>query len=215
RQSAARTQPRTSTPDCAGGKRSGQNPDVPTHVALLRGINVGGRNRVAMADLRAVVTSLAHTDVATYIQSGNVVFTSAETDTAAIAAALERTIAESLSVHPRVVVLSRDELSQVVADNPYSDETNPKCLHAAFTNEPVGPDELATIATAQRRATDKGSRDEATVVGRTLFLHTPDGLGRSELAAQLARASGPLATSGSATVRNWATVTKLLAMCQA
>jgi uncharacterized protein (DUF1697 family) len=59
-----------------------------------------------MADLRAVVTSLAHTDVATYIQSGNVVFSSVETDTATIAAALER-------------VLSRQELSQVVADNPY------------------------------------------------------------------------------------------------
>ncbi len=59
------------------------------------------------------------------------------------------------------------------------------------------------------------THDEATVVGRTLFLHTPDGLGRSELAAQLARAGGPLAAAGSATVRNWATVTKLLAMCQA
>ncbi|MGH3574889.1 MAG: DUF1697 domain-containing protein, partial [Pseudonocardiaceae bacterium] len=62
---------------------------MPTHVALLRGINVGGRNRVSMADLRALVTSLAHTDVATYIQSGNVLFTSTQTNTSAIAAALE------------------------------------------------------------------------------------------------------------------------------
>jgi hypothetical protein len=54
---------------------------MPTHIALLRGINVGGRNRVAMADLRAVVLGLGHTDVATYIQSGNVVFTSEEADT--------------------------------------------------------------------------------------------------------------------------------------
>jgi uncharacterized protein (DUF1697 family) len=187
---------------------------VPTHVALLRGINVGGRNRVAMAELRAVVGSLAHTDVATYIQSGNVVFTSSETDTTAIATALERAIAESLSVRrPKVVVLSRDELSQVVADNPWPDETNHKCLHAAFTSEQIGPDQLATIAAAAQRAADKGGRDEATVFGRTLFLHTPDGLERSELAAQLARAGGPLAAAGSATVRNWATVTKLLAMC--
>lgn len=114
-----------------------------------------------------------------------------------------------------MVVLSRDELSQVITDNPYPDETNPKCLHAVFTSEQIGPDQLATIAVAAQRATDKGSRDEATVVGRTLFLHTPDGLGRSELAAQLARAGGPLAATGSATARNWATVTKLLAMCQA
>jgi uncharacterized protein (DUF1697 family) len=188
---------------------------VPTHVALLRGINVGGRNRVAMTDLRAVVTSLTHTDVATYIQSGNVLFTSTQTDSSAIAAALERAIAESLNVRPTVVVLSCAELSQVVVDNPYPDETNPKCLHAAFSSERIGPDQLAAIATAQQRATDRGSRDQATVVGRTLFLHTPDGLGRSELAAQLARTSGPLAAAGSTTTRNWATVTRLLAMCQA
>lgn len=192
-----------------------QNRPVPTHVALLRGINVGGRNRVAMADLRAVVTSLAHTGVATYIQSGNVVFSCPQTDTTAIAAALEQAIAESLDVRPTVVVLSRDELSQVVADNPYPDETNPKYLHAAFTSAQIGPDQLAAIAIAQHRATGKGSRDEATVVGHTLYLHTPDGLGRSELAAQLARTGGPLAATGSATMRNWATVTKLLTMCQA
>ncbi|MFN2478103.1 MAG: DUF1697 domain-containing protein [Pseudonocardiaceae bacterium] len=188
---------------------------MPTHVALLRGINVGGRNRVAMTDLRGVVASLAHTDVATYIQSGNVVFTSPETDTTAIAAALERAITESLSARCTVVVLSCDELRHVVVGNPWPGEMNHKCLHVAFTSEQIRPDQLATIAAAQQRATDKGSPDEARVVGRTLFLHTPDGLGRSELTAQLARAGGPLAAAGSATVRNWATVTKLLAMCQA
>jgi len=185
-----------------------------THVALLRGINVGGRNRVAMTDLRRVATSLAYTEVATYIQSGNVVFSSVDTDTTAIAVDLERAIAATLGVAPKVVVLSREELSQVVANNPYPDDTNPRYLHAAFTAGPIGPDQLTRIATAQQRATDKGSRDEATVVGRVLFLHTPDGLGRSELAAQLARTGGPLAASGSATVRNWATVTKLLALCR-
>jgi uncharacterized protein (DUF1697 family) len=60
---------------------------MPTHVALLRGINLGGHNKVAMADLREVVTSLGHADVATYIQSGNVVFSTPQTDTAALAAA--------------------------------------------------------------------------------------------------------------------------------
>ncbi len=186
-----------------------------THVALLRGVNVGGRNRIAMADLRAVVSSLAHTEVTTYIQSGNVVFGTVETDTAALATALGRAIAETLGLAPRVVVLSRDELSQVVIDNPYPGETNPRHLHAAFAGEQIGPDQLAAIATAQQRARDKGSRDAATVIGRTLYLHTPDGIGRSELAAQLARSGGPLSTTGSATVRNWATVTALLALCQA
>lgn len=186
---------------------------VPTHVALLRGINVGGRNRLAMADLRNVVTSLGHTDVATYIQSGNVVFTSKEADTTALAAALERAIAEALTVAPRVVVLSRNELAQVIADNPFPDETNPKCLHAVFRSEDMGPGEFAAVATALQRAREKGSRDEAQVVGRTLFLRTPDGLGRSELATQLARSGGALGGLVSATMRNWATVRRLLALC--
>jgi uncharacterized protein (DUF1697 family) len=206
-------QPVEAEPAASGRGQIRQNPAVPTHVALLRGINVGGRNRVAMADLREVVTSLGHTDVATYIQSGNVIFTSKEADTKALAAALERAIAEALSVALRVVVLSRDELSQVIADNPYPDETNPKCLHAAFMSEVMGPDEVAAVAAAVQRARKKGSRDEAQVVGRTLFLRTPDGLGRSELAAQLARAGGALAAEAATTMRNWATVGKLLALC--
>jgi len=69
---------------------------VPTHVALLRGINLGAHSRVAMADLRRVVTSLGHTEVATYIQSGNAVFTTQETDSVALAAGLEAVIAEGL-----------------------------------------------------------------------------------------------------------------------
>ncbi len=188
---------------------------MPTHVALLRGVNVGGRNRVAMADLREVVTSLGHTDVATYIQSGNVMFSSTEADTKALAAALERVIAEALTARPRVVVLSRNELAQVIVDNPFPDETNPKCLHAAFRSEELGPGEAAAVAAALQRAREKGSRDEVQVVGRTLFLRTPDGLGRSELAAQLARPAGALAGLASVTMRNWATVRKLLALCDA
>jgi uncharacterized protein (DUF1697 family) len=195
--------------------RSGpwQNADVPTHVALLRGVNVGGRNKVAMADLREVVTGLGHTDVATYIQSGNVVFTSVDADTTTLAAALERAIAKNLGVRPKVVVLSRQELAQVVADNPYPDETNPKSLHAVFRNEEMGPEDVAAVAAAQQRAREKGSRDEAQVVGRTLFLRTPDGIGRSELAAQLARTGGARTDDAAGTARNWATVCKLLALC--
>jgi uncharacterized protein (DUF1697 family) len=186
---------------------------MPTHVALLRGINVGGRNKVAMADLREVVTSLGHTDVSTYIQSGNVVFTSREPDTSALATALEQKIAESLEVRPSVVVLSSAELAQVVADNPFPEELEPKGLHAVFRSADFGPEEIAAIAVAQQRAEGKGSRDEARVVGRTLFLRTPDGMGRSELAAQLSRAGAALSTGG--TARNWATVTKLLALVEA
>ena len=69
-----------------------------SHVALLRGINVGGRNKVPMADLREVVTSLGHTGVTTYIQSGNVLFSTADTDTAKLAAALESAIGERFGI---------------------------------------------------------------------------------------------------------------------
>jgi uncharacterized protein (DUF1697 family) len=193
----------------------GQNRGVPSHVALLRGINVGGRNRVAMSALREVVTALGHTDVATYIQSGNVVFTSRDRDTTALAAALEAAIAGALDVQPRVVVMTRDELAQVIADNPFPEETNPKSLHAVFRVEETGPAELDALARALERAAEKGGKDEAEFVGRTLYVRTPDGLGRSALAPLLSRRGGALAADGSGTMRNWATVTKLLALCDA
>jgi uncharacterized protein (DUF1697 family) len=187
---------------------------MPTHVALLRGINVGGRNKVAMADLRKVVASLGHGDVVTYIQSGNVVFTSKDTDTAAIAAKLERALEQAVGVRSSVVVLSRAELAKVIADNPFPDEADPKHLHAIFRGAKVAAKEAAAIADAERRAADKGGRDQARVIGRTVYLRTPDGLGRSELAAQLAKAD-PATTDRGGTARNWATVTRLLAMLDA
>lgn len=181
-----------------------------THVALLRGINVGGRNRVAMVDLRDVVKSLGHSDVATYIQSGNVVFSSSEQDTTALAAALERGIAERLSVKPRVVVLPGAELAAVVAANPFPDESDGKRLHAVFRMGALAPEEIERLDTAQQRALDKGSRDELIAVERTVYLRTPDGLGRSVLAAELAGSGRAEAAGSPVTVRNWTTVTKLL-----
>lgn len=183
---------------------------MPTHIALLRGINVGGQSKVAMADLRKVVSSLGHTEVATYIQSGNVLFTSTETGTAALAGAMEQAIAVALGVKPRVVVLSRQELARVVDDNPYPDEPNPRFVHAVFLADDPELELLERVAAAERQAALKGGRDRARVVGRTLFLHTPDGYGRSELAALLSR--GPSAPTAAGTARNWATVTKLLAL---
>jgi uncharacterized protein (DUF1697 family) len=178
------------------------------YVALLRGINVGGRNKVAMADLRQVAESLGHTEVATYIQSGNLVFTNTGDNTVALAHALEQEIARSLAVRPAVVVLSRADLAQVIADNPFPGESNPKALHAVFHREPITGETIAAVADAEQKAQAKGSRDEAAVVGCTLFMRTPDGLGRSELAAQLARS----VTKTAGTARNWATVNRLLEM---
>jgi len=114
---------------------------MPTHVALLRGINLGGRNKVAMADLRAIVGELGHTDVSTYIQSGNVLFDAApDADTGLMALAMTEAIAAKLGVTAPVIVLTRDELARVIADNPFPGEPDPKRVHAVVLSEPPWPE---------------------------------------------------------------------------
>lgn len=181
---------------------------MPRYVALLRGINVGGRNKVAMADLRQIAADLGYTDVSTYIQSGNLLFAADDDDPAGLAEALERSITERLGVRPAVVVISAAELARAIADNPFPGEANPRFVHAVFRNDGYPGSSLAAVAAAVQTARAAGSRDEAVVVGRTLFLHTPDGFGRSQLAARLAASSA----QATGTARNWATVTKLMAL---
>lgn len=176
------------------------------YLALLRGINVGGRNKVTMTDLRDLAAALGHTQVATYIQSGNLLFTSTSDDAIRVADELEAAILARLGVRSPVVVLSGGDLAQVIAGNPFPDETSSSCLHAIFRREAIGADDIAAVASAVARVRAAGSSDDAAVVGRTLFLRTPGGLGRSELAAALARSR--VQTAG--TARNWATVTKLM-----
>jgi len=189
-----------------------------SHVALLRGINVGGRNKVPMADLREVVTSLGHADVSTYIQSGNVLFSTADTDTAKLAAALESAIEDRFGIWSSVVVLSRDDLAGVLAANPYPDEPNPRLVHVVFLNATPASDLLTRISAAGDAVAAKGSRDTVQAAGRALFLHTPDGFGTSELAQTLFKIISPPAKAKkhglAATARNWATATKLLSLCE-
>jgi uncharacterized protein (DUF1697 family) len=181
---------------------------MPRYLALLRGINVGGRSKVAMADLRDVATSLGHAEVATYIQSGNLLFATADTDAASLADGLEAEIASRLGVRPAVVVLSGPDLAQVITDNPFPGEANPRYVHAIFHRDAIDADGIARVAAAVERVRQSGSRDDAVVVGRALYIHTPDGFGRSDLAAQLTRKS----VQPAGTARNWATVTKLMTM---
>jgi uncharacterized protein (DUF1697 family) len=188
---------------------------------LLRGINNLGSKRVAMAELQEVVTSLGHTDVMTYIQSGNALFTprltesrtAGRTDAAALAAELERAIADGIGVRARAVVLSGEELARCMRDNPYPGETNPKLLHAVFLPE-VSPGLAAWVADAELQVRAKGSRDAAQLLGRTVYLHTPDGYPSSELRRVLARAGGPTSAAVAGTARNWATVSRLVELCR-
>ncbi len=189
-----------------------------SHVALLRGINVGGRNKVPMAELREVVASLGHTGVATYIQSGNVLFSTEKKDNAKLAAALESAIEDRFGLRSSVVVLSRDELAEVLAANPYSDEPNPRLVHVVFLNADPPPDLADRIAAVMDAAAAKGSRDTIRASGRALYVHTPDGFGRSEVAQNLFKLVTPPAKQKkqalAATARNWATATKLLSLCE-
>jgi uncharacterized protein (DUF1697 family) len=188
---------------------------------LLRGVNNLGGNRVTMAELQQVVASVGHADVTTYIQSGNVLFTPRGTygktagrpDAAVLAAELERAIAGNLGVRARAVVLSGEELARCARDNPYPGEANPRLLHAVFLPDPPGPGLAAWVAGAQREVRAKGSRDEAQLLGRTVYLHTPDGYPRSELRRVLARAGGPTSAQLAGTARNWATVSRLVELC--
>jgi uncharacterized protein (DUF1697 family) len=184
---------------------------MPRYLALLRGINVGGHNKVAMSDLRDLAAGLGHADVATYIQSGNLLFSTAETDAVKLADALELEIAARLGVRPAVVVISAAELAQVIADNPFPAETNPKCLHAVFRRDAVDSAAIAAVTEAVQQARQAGHDDDAAIVGRTLYLRTPNGLGRSDLAARLLSSRKQVA----GTARNWATVTRLMAMVEA
>ena len=168
-------------------------------VALLRGVNVGGRGALAMADLRNIATGLGYEQVSTYIQSGNLVFSSKVRDPAAVGAELEAAIARSTSVSPLVVVRTAGEMMAVVEHNPFPD-LDPTKIHVVFGTGAVerGPDDL-----------DSYDPEAAAVVGRELFLYLPDGVGRSKLAADLGR------RASAGTMRNWRTVTKLVEMAAA
>jgi uncharacterized protein (DUF1697 family) len=184
---------------------------VKTHVALLRGINVLGRNKVAMSDLRDVCSALGHREVTTYIQSGNVVFAAAGTsdDGSALAGALEAAVAATLGVRPVVVVLSRAQLNKVVSTNPYPQVVDPKTLHAVFLRDSPSAEGIDAVAAAVERAREKGSRDEAGVIGRTLYLWTPDGFAPSVLRRELDRGGKLRTPMQTGTARNWATVKAL------
>ena len=191
---------------------------MPTHVALLRGINVGGGGKVPMVALRELVSSLGHGEVSTYIQTGNIIFTpagaagAATVDPVAVASELQAAIAAEFNVRSPVIVLSRVELAAVVAANPYPGEPEPRYVHGVFL--PADPDAAAheRVAGALAVSAAAGGRDEAAFVGRTLYLHTPDGFGNSVLAKELLLKArkDPLAAG---TARNWNTITKLLALC--
>ena len=109
-----------------------------THVILLRGVNVGGNNKVPMADLRARLTDDGFTRVRTYIQSGNVLVDAGRTTPAKVADRVATSIREAFAVDVPVIVVDVPGLQRVFDENPYPDESDHKRLHAIFL--PAEPD---------------------------------------------------------------------------
>lgn len=176
------------------------------YVALIRGINVGGNKKLPMEDLRASMASLGYTDIATYIQSGNVVFTSPTDDSTAAARAIELTIEQDTGLNVSVMVLSRDQLAAVIEQNPFPDATvQPTELHVSFLSAPPDKQLVDGIDPHQFEP------DEYRLGEQVMYLWCPHGVGRSKLAAYpWERRLGVRAT-----LRNWNTVTKLLSMLDA
>jgi uncharacterized protein (DUF1697 family) len=168
---------------------------VARQVALLRGINVGGRNPVPMADLRAVFETLGHTEVTTFIQSGNVIFTTAGPVTAK---SLEVAIADRFDINASVVLRTPRELERIVEANPFAGADIAK-LHVGFMPRKPPAGAVSKLDAERFRP------EELAIRGRELYFHLPDGMGRSRLPAYVDRR-----LEIPTTVRNWNTVTKLL-----
>ncbi|MGW4463792.1 DUF1697 domain-containing protein [Micromonospora sp. NPDC004704] len=170
------------------------------YVAFLRAVNIGGESSMVMADLKQVFVSCGFDGVATYIQSGNVVFGSPADDEAAILAEIHRGIKDRWGKDVPVLLRSLPELDAMIAANPYLGENSDytKLLVTLLTHDP-GADKQDALASPS------GETGTVALVGRDVFVHVPDGYGRSKLSnAFVERRTGVVGTT-----RNWRSVLKL------
>ena len=175
---------------------------MPRRIALLRGINLGARNRIAMPALRDALTEAGFADVRTYVQSGNVVLET-RLKPASVEARIEQAIADRFALEIDVVARTRDELAQVVELNPLGDVAeDPKRYQVAFLSAPLEPQVVEKLEAAVV------SPERLVIEGREIYSWHAEGVARSKL--WNAVASKGLGVK--ATARNWTTVTTLLQM---
>ncbi|MCX4984214.1 DUF1697 domain-containing protein [Streptomyces sp. NBC_00572] len=177
-----------------------------TYAALLRGINVSGHRKVPMAELRPLLGGLGHTNVRTYLQSGNAVFT---TDSGAgeeeLRTALEDAIEDRFGFRVDCLVRDGGYLAAVAEACPFPAAEIPgKQLHAIYYSGPADPELFASV---DREAY---LPEEFALGDRVLYLYVPEGLGTSRLSVVVSRPS--LLKGLVATARNWNTVVKLIEM---
>jgi uncharacterized protein (DUF1697 family) len=175
------------------------------YVAFLRGINVGARNRIKMDDLRKTFLALGFVDVQTYIQSGNVLFSTTPDDEPALHAKIEQAIAATFAIQTSVILRMPGELADIASHQPFPAEmiaeaeaaAGFECLHVALFSQPP------TLKEMDRLAGLKSDGETFHLVGRNLYLFLPHGVHASKLAGGLAKLSTPVSS------RNWKTMAYL------
>lgn len=174
------------------------------YVAFLRGINVGGRVRVGMADLRTMLAGLGYHDVATLLQSGNAVLTAAAQPDE-VAAAIEKQLHADTGLTVKCVVRTTSELKAVLARDPYEGRANdPAKYVVAFMDQAPTEANIASIDPADF------TPDEFRIIDREAYIWCPNGLRDTKLtASNLEKKLGVVAT-----VRNWNTCQKVLALME-
>ncbi|MBI3864070.1 MAG: DUF1697 domain-containing protein [Planctomycetia bacterium] len=179
---------------------------MPKSIALLRGINVGGHNKIAMSDLRNLLGELGFTGAKSLLQSGNLVFQTGRRTGSQLEGLLEKETAKRLGVSADYLVRSADEWHKIVVRNPFPREakTDPGHLVVVCLKSAPPKSKVDTL-----RAAIKGP-ETINSDGKQLYIVYPDGIGRSKLTGPLIESK--LAIRG--TARNWNTVLKLAALCE-
>lgn len=179
---------------------------MPAIICLLRGVNLGGHNKIKMDDLRALCSSLKCGAPQTYVQSGNVVFNSSERDLSKLSEKIGAAIQRKCGFCPAVVLRTVAEMRGVVARNPFAARSGIEPGKLLVTFLAQKPSRAAAAALRQRTT----SPEELHLVGSEIYIYFPNGAGRSKL--NWSSLDKALQTTG--TARNWNTVTKLLAMAE-
>jgi uncharacterized protein (DUF1697 family) len=175
-------------------------------ISMLRGVNVGGHNKIKMDVLRGLYESLGLRDVQTYVQSGNVVFRTKERNLGALGNKIENAIERSLGFRPAVIVRTPSELRDVIARNPFAKRRGiePSKLLVTFLASHPAAEALEQVLKI------KAEPEELHIHGREVYIYYPDGVGRPKLS--WVTVEKKLKTFG--TGRNWNSVTKLLEMAE-
>jgi uncharacterized protein (DUF1697 family) len=181
-------------------ERTCKDAGVTTYVAFLRGINLGPTNKIAMPALRSMAEELGYSEVASYINSGNLILKTSK-KAASVERELAKAIKDTFGLSIDVTVRTQGELEKVLADNPYPDG-NPSQVTVAFLTKAPGPD-------AKKQVADVAAEYEPfTFASREVYVNYTKGLGTSKLAEKFSSIIGV-----SSTIRNIRTVTKIVEMC--